>query len=68
MAEVNLRIVRHRAAALTLKVEHGGVEHRTGVSDKLRLGGVQDFNRTFQGSQEQRGLPAHQVRHTVAGQ
>src|SRR5712691_8312367 len=68
MAEVNLRIVRHGPAALTLDGEQGGVEHRTGVSDQLRLGGVQNLNRTFQRGQEQRGLSAHQVRHAVAGQ
>jgi hypothetical protein len=53
MAEVNLRIVRHGAAALALEVEQYGVEHRTGVSDQLRLGGIEDFNRSFQSGQEQ---------------
>src|SRR5262245_47166571 len=53
---------------MTFEAEQRRVEHGTGVSDELGLGRVQDLNGAFQGRQEQRGLPANQVRHAVAGQ
>ena len=39
MAEVDLGVVRHGPAALTLDGEQSGIEHGTGVSDQLRLSG-----------------------------
>jgi len=66
MAEVDLVIVGHAAAALALKVEQCGAVFVGGVGYQQGLRRIEDLDFGFQLCEEQSFLPAHQFGDAIA--